>query len=137
MKIQIVNVTPKKQGVKNGKAWTISEVETVEGNKFDTFDSFQPGEYEVDLTPNPNPKYNANIKKTKGESTYTSQKQAQAVSHVMNSNDTKEQRITMLSCLSSASNYYQQRQGTEDQVIEFAKKMFHAAMTHHMDNLPF
>lgn len=137
MKIQIVSVTPKKQGVKNGKAWTISEVETVEGNKYDTFDSFTEGEYDVIVTPNENPKYNANIKKVKGESVYQSQKQAQAVASVLDKNDDKEQRISMLSCINSSCNYYQQRNGTEDQAIEFAKKLFKLAMEHKTDTLPF
>lgn len=137
MKIQVVSVTPKKQGVKNGKAWTISEVETVEGNKYDTFDSFDIGEYEVTVTPNENPKYNANIKKVKQESAYASQKQAATASKILDKQDDKEQRITMLSCLSSAANFYQQRQGTEEQVIAFAKKMFHEAMTHTTDKPPF
>lgn len=137
MKIQVVNVTPKKQGVKNGKAWTISEVETVEGEKYDTFDSFDVGEYEVTVTPNENPKYNANIKKTKGDSPYVAQKQAAVATKIIEKNDDKEQRITMLSCLSSACNYYQQRQGTEDMVLTFAKRMFHEAMHHGTDKVPF
>ena len=138
MKIQIVNVTPKKQGVKDGRAWTISEIETVEGNKYDTFDQFAPlQEYGVDIIPNKDPKYNSTVRKQKKQNDYTSAKQAQAVASVLNNKDDKEQRITMLSCISSSANFYQQRQGTEEQVIAFAKKLFHQAMTHTMDSPPF
>ena len=136
--IQVVNVTAKKQGVKNGKTWTISEVETVEGTKYDTFDVFEAGnEYQVEVVANPNPKYNANIRKVKKDSGYATTKQAATVAAVMDKNDDKEQRISMLSCISSACNYYQQRQGDEEKVIEFSKKLFHLAMNHKTDTLPF
>lgn len=138
MKIQVVSVTPKKQGVKDGRAWTISEIETVEGNKYDTFDQFIAGqEYDVDVIPNKDPKYNSNVRKQKKQNDYTSAKQAQAVANVLNNKDDKEQRITMLSCISSACNFYQQRQATEEMVIKFAKSLFHEAMTHTTDNPPF
>lgn len=138
MKIQIVNVTPKKQGVKNGRAWTISEIETVEGNKYDTFESFFPNqEYDVEIIPNKDPKYNSNVRLLKKQGDYTTAKQAQAVAQVLNNKDDKEQRITMLSCISSAANFYQQRQGTEEMVIKFAKALFHEAMTHTTDKPPF
>jgi hypothetical protein len=35
-----------------------------------------------------------------------------------------EGRISALSCASTAANYYSQRQGTEEQVLAFAEKLF-------------
>jgi len=37
--------------------------------------------------------------------------------------------ITGLSCASTAANFYQQRQGTEEQVVAFAEKLFNWAMS--------
>lgn len=137
--INVVSVTPKKQGAKNGKAWTISEIATADGRTFDSFDFFTVGEtVEVDVTPNANPAYNANIKKGSKKSDWQNAKQAQVATQVLNNNNDKEQRITMLSCISSACNYYAQRgQVNEEQVIELAKKFFNLAMNNKQDDLPF
>lgn len=135
MQVTIKKVTPKKQGVKNGRAWTISEVELEDGRTVDTFDSFKPGDSaEVEITENG--KYNPSMKRTKRQSDYQDFKNADTASKVLSNESDKEQRITMLSCISSACNFYQQRQGSEEMVMEFSKKLFSQAMAKN-DQLPF
>jgi len=58
-KIKIKSVLIKKQTDK----WTIREVETDDGKKYDTFDDLKEGqEYSGEIFPNDNIKYNANFK---------------------------------------------------------------------------
>lgn len=138
MQITIATVTPKKQGTsKTGKPWTISEVTTPEGQTYDTFDVFAVGEtVEVDITPNPNPAYNANIKKGKGSNSYQNTKNAEVSNKILEANTAKEERITMLSCLSTAASFYRERQADEEKMIAFAQKLFKVAMNQ-KDDLPF
>lgn len=138
--ITVQNIVAKKTGAKNGKPWTITEITTLDGRKFDSFDSFNIGEtVEVEVTPNAkNPTYNANIRKPKssGQANAGNFKNAEVANKAIEANIQKDERISMLSCISSASNFYQQRQGTEEQVIAFAKKLFDLAVKR-IDDLPF
>lgn len=138
MKITVTQVTTKRQGVnKKNQPWTISELTTSDGKKYDTFDTFTHGEFDVEIIAATKPGYNDTVKKPKGQSQYQSNTQAAAVAQIHSNADDKDQRISMLSCLSTAAVFYQQRQGTEQQVIDFAKKLFHEAMTHKFNELPF
>lgn len=137
--VTIQSIVPKKTGAKNGKPWTISEVTLLDGRKCDTFDTFTIGQtVDVDITPNANPQYNANLKKAKsaGQANAGNFKNAEVANKAIEANIQKDERISMLSCISSASNFYQQRQGTEEQVMAFAKKLFDLA-TKRVDDLPF
>lgn len=130
--ITIQSVTTKKTGAKNGKPWTISEVTTTDGRKFDTFDSFVNGESaSVDVTPSAKPEYNANIKKSKSaaQANASTFKNAEIANKAIEANIAKDERISMLSCISSACTYYAQREmASEEKVIEFAKKLFDLAV---------
>lgn len=137
--ITIHSVTTKKTGAKNGKPWTISEVTTADGRKFDTFDTFKQGEtVEVEVVPNANPQYNATIKKPKssGQQNAGNFKNAEVANKAIDANIAKDERISMLSCISSACTYYAERQSSEEQVMEFAKKLFGLAVKR-VDDLPF
>lgn len=136
--ITIQSVTPKKQGIgKTGKPWTISEVTDSTGRKFDTFDALAAGEtVSVDIEPNPNPAYNSKIKKSGGSNNYTNTKNAEVSSKILEANQTKEERITMLSCLSTAASFYRERTTTEEGMIAFAEKLFKVAMKE-SNQLPF
>ena len=137
-KITVKTVTAKKQGVKNNKTWTLSEIITTDNRKFNTFDFMEAnGSYDVTIEPASDPKYNATVKKAKADNNYVQTKQAEIVNKVLETGDKKEQRITMLSCISSACNYYQQRQGTIEQVQDMAKQLFYLAMTHQINEMPF
>lgn len=137
MQITIESVVPKKQGVgKTGKPWTISEV-TAGGVKYDTFDAFAVGEtVEVDVEPNANPQYAAKIKKAKASNNYQNTKNAEVSNKILADNTDKEQRITMLSCLSTSASFYRERSTTEEEMIAFAKKLFDVAWGG-KDRLPF
>lgn len=138
--ITIQGVTTKKTGAKNGKPWTISEVTTIDGRRFDTFDSFTNGQVvDVEIKPNANPEYNANIKKVKSDAQTNAGlfKNAEIANKSLDANIAKDERISMLSCISSACTYYAQRgQANEQQVIDFAKKLFDLAVKR-VDDLPF
>lgn len=136
--ITIQAITPKKQGVgKTGKPWTISEIQTADGRTFDTFDAFAIGEQvTVDVEKNPNPAYNDKIKKSNGSNGYQNTKNAEVASKILENNSVKEERITMLSCLSTAASFYRERQTTEEGMIAFAEKLFKVAMKE-KDKLPF
>lgn len=138
--ITIQSVTAKKTGAKNGKPWTISEVTTTDGRKFDSFDTFKPGEsVDVDVTPGAKPEYNSNIKKSKntGQSNAATFKNAEAANKAIEANIAKDERISMLSCISSSCTYYAQReQASEEKVISFARKLFELAVKR-VDDLPF
>lgn len=138
--ITIQSVTTKKTGAKNGKPWTISEVTTTDGRKFDTFDSFVNGESaSVDITPSSKPEYNANIKKSKSaaQANAATFKNAETANKAIEANIAKDERISMLSCISSSCTYYAQReQASEEKVIAFARKLFELAVKR-VDDLPF
>jgi hypothetical protein len=138
--VTIQSVTPKKTGAKNGKPWTISEVIIADGRKFDSFDSFTVGESaNVDITPNANTQYNANMKRAKsaGQANAGTFKNAEVANKAIEANIAKDERISMLSCISSACTYYAQReQANEEKVIAFAKKLFDVAVKR-VDELPF
>jgi hypothetical protein len=64
LKAKVVSVKIKKTGNKNGKPWTIREIELDNGRKGDSFDEFTEGEdVEVEATPNSNIEYNDTFKK--------------------------------------------------------------------------
>lgn len=137
--VTIQSVTAKKTGAKNGKPWTISEVVTTDGRKFDTFDTFTIGESaSVDITPNANPQYNANLKRAKSasQSNAANFKNAEVANKAIEANIAKDERISMLSCISSACNFYQQREASEEKVIAFAERLFKVAIKR-TDDLPF
>lgn len=136
--ITIQTITPKKQGVsKTGKPWTISELTAADGRKFDTFDAFAAGEtIAVDIEPNPNPSYNAKVSKAKATNNYQNTKNAEVSSKILEANSVKEERITMLSCLSTAASFYRERAIDEAGMIAFAEKLFKVAMKE-KDKLPF
>ena len=137
MQITVATVTPKKQGVspKNNKPWTVSEIVSTDGQVYDTFDAFTVGEtVEIDITPNP--PYNAKISKARGSNNYKNLKNAEVSNKILEQNTTKEERITMLSCLSTAASFYRERQADEDKMIAFAEKLFKIAMKEKND-LPF
>jgi hypothetical protein len=72
MKITIQSKVVKKEGQSNGKPWIIHEYTCLadgETKKMDSFATCEIGkEYEVEVTPNANPEYNAQfkLKKTGG-----------------------------------------------------------------------
>lgn len=138
--ITIQSVTPKKTGAKNGKPWTISEIITADGRKFDTFDAFTVGQTaEVEITPNANPQYNANLRKAKSASQANAGnfKNAEAANNAVAFNKEKDERISMLSCIASSCNYYAQRgQANEQQVLDFARKLFDLALKRDGTNKP-
>ena len=139
--VTVVATAPKKQGVKNGKAWTISAVTLEDGRILDSFDAFKVGETaEVIITPNANPQYADTMKKAKQASTdWQNHKAAETGNKILATNNEKDERISMLSCISSACNYYAQRgQANETEVMEFAKKLFKLATEPKgLDKLPF
>lgn len=61
-KINVKTCTHKKSGESNGKEWTIYEVETIDGKKYDTFKELSPGEHEGVIEKSPNPAYNDKFK---------------------------------------------------------------------------
>jgi hypothetical protein len=64
-------------------------------------------------------------------------KNAEIANKAIEANIAKDERISMLSCISSACTYYAQReQGSEDKVIAFAKRLFETAVKR-VDDLPF
>lgn len=137
--ITIQNIVAKKTGAKNGKPWTISEVTLLDGRVCDTFDTFAIGQsVDVDITPNANPQYNANLKKAKsaGQANAGNFKNAEVANKAIDANIAKDERISMLSCISSAANFYQQREATEEKVLNFAKRLFDLAVKR-VDDLPF
>lgn len=138
-KIMVTAVKTKKEGIGSRGAWKISEVTVSGGNRYDTFDAFEEGkEYEVDIVPNKDPKYADNIRHAKkGGDPVKEAVRAEQTQQAVAKAETKDQRITMLSCIGSAAQFYQHRQGTEQQVIAFAKQLFSVAMSHQEDSLPF
>lgn len=138
--VTILSIVPKKTGAKNGKPWTISEVTLEDGRKCDTFDSFTVGQtVEVDISKNANPQYNDNLKKAKsaGQASAGNFKNAEVANKAIEHNIAKDERISMLSCISSSCTYYAQRgQANEQQVMDFAKKLFDLAVKR-TDDLPF
>lgn len=144
--VTIQSVTTKKTGAKNGKPWVISEVTLTDGRKLDSFDSFVNGEtVSVDIVPNANPQYNSTMKKAKsaGQANAATFRNAEVANKAIDANLTKDKRITMLSCISSAANLYSQRTVdfnggtlTVDTVCATAKKFFALAMEE-KDDLPF
>lgn len=61
--ITAVKCTVKKTGEKDGKGWTIYEVETSDGAKYDSFTLIELNkQIDVEITPNSNPQYNASIR---------------------------------------------------------------------------
>jgi len=139
--VTVVSVVPKKQGAKNGKAWTISSVTLEDGRVIDSFDAFKPGETtDVIVTPNANPQYADTMKRAKqAANDFVNHKNAETANKVLATNNEKDERITMLSCISSACNYYAQRgPANEAEVVEFAKKLFNLAIEPKgKDRLPF
>lgn len=138
--VTIQSIVAKKTGAKNGKPWTISEVTLSDGRKCDTFDSFTAGQsVDVDITPNANPQYNANLKKSKSQNqqNVANFRNAEVANKAIEANIAKDERISMLSCISSACTYYAQRgQSNEQQVMDFAKKLFDLAVKR-VDDMPF
>lgn len=137
--VTILSIVPKKTGAKNGKPWTISEVTLEDGRKLDTFDTFAVGQVvEVDISKNANPQYNDNLKKAKSaaQANAGNFKNAEAANKAIEHNIAKDERISMLSCISSACNFYQQREATEEKVIKFAERLFSVAVKR-TDDLPF
>jgi hypothetical protein len=136
MQVTIQQVTPKKQGTGAKGPWTISEVVTDQGS-FDTFDSFIVGEVvNVDVKPNPNPKYNANIKRVNGQSSYQNTKNAEVSNKILEQNSAKDDRITWLACQKSAAIFYQQSSRKDEDLMALAEKLFKQA-TGQKDELPF
>lgn len=145
--VTITGVTAKKTGAKNGKPWTISEVTLADGRSVDTFDNFTIGEtVSVDITPNQNTQYNANMKRAKsaGQAHASNFKNAEVANKAIDANKDKERRITMLSCISSACNLYAQRSTNLDggnlkatDITELASQFFHLAFEDGSDKLPF
>lgn len=135
--VTITNLTVKRTGAKNGKPWTISEATLGDGRKVDTFESLTIGQtYEVEITPNAKPEYNANLRlpKTK-QGNAAAFKNAEAANNAIAANKEKEDRITWLACQKSAAIYYSQRQGDETKMMELAKKLFDQAQGE--DKMPF
>lgn len=137
--IQVTAVSVKRTGTgKNGKPYTIREVTVSNGNKYDSFDEFEIGkEYQVDIKPNSDSRYSDSISKVRGNDPVKEAQRVEQTQHANERAEIKDQRITILSCISSASNFYQHRQGTEQQVIAFARQLFAVAMNHKQDDLPF
>lgn len=146
--VTIQSVVAKKTGANNGRPWTISECVLSDGRKVDTFDSFTQGETaSVEITPNTDPKYNANMKrpKSQGQQNAGNFANAQAANNAINFNKEKDERISMLSCISSAANVYAQRtvaldgaRLTEQHIMDLAKKFFDLAVQPKgVDQLPF
>lgn len=130
MQITVATTTVKRTGKnKFGKDYTVSEVVTTQGQKFDTFEVFNQGDTcDVEVTPNKDPKYNAGIKRIGEPKQPTPQQHAQASQQVTANEDEKQRVIAMESVIRSAAIYYQQRQGTETQMIDFARKLFDVVM---------
>lgn len=103
---------------------TIEGAEVIEGEYHSTkatcenFTAGKEATFETEKRVSPDGKYtNYKFKPVKaaGFSGFSAGKKA----------DPKDQgTITALSCASTAANYYQQRQSTPEQVIEFAEKLF-------------
>lgn len=137
--VTIKSFTPKKQGVgKTGKPWTITEFTLSDNRKVDSFDAFALGESaDVEIVANADPRYNSTMKRIKKQNDFVNQKNADTSQKVLANADIKDQRITMLSCISSACTFYQQREANEEIVIAFAHKLFSEALNHKQDALPF
>lgn len=138
--VTIQSLTPKKQGIgKTGKPWTITEFTLSDGRKVDSFDAFALGESaDVEIVPNADARYNATMKRVnQKKNDFLNQKNAEIGQKILANTDTKDQRITMLSCISSACTFYQQREADEGTVHNFAKSLFALAMNHKQDQLPF
>lgn len=144
--VTIQSVIAKKTGAKNGKPWTISEVTLSDGRKVDSFDSFVNGEtVDVEIIPNANPQYNATMKKAKsaGQAHAANFKNAEVANKAIDYNNTKDLRITMLSCISSAATFYAERSTSlsgsplkHSDILELASAFFNHA-TQEKDTLPF
>lgn len=136
METTIQHITQKKQGVgKNNKPWTIYEVMLADGRKADTFENFKVGEVvDVEIIENENPNYNPTLKRT-NKKNYVPPTNMEA-SKIIEANNDKERRITMLSCISSASNYYAERQSSPEDVKKLAEEFFELAWKK-KDELPF
>lgn len=138
--VTITAFAPKKQGVgKSGKPWTITEFTLSDGRKVDSFDAFAQGETaEVEITPNADIRYNDNMKRFKKKTDdFKNAANANVSQKILANADTKDQRITMLSCISSACTFYQQREANEATIESFAKKLFALALNHKENDLPF
>lgn len=135
--VTIANSTVKKTGAKNGKPWTISEVTLSDGRKVDTFETLAIGHaYEVEITPNAKPEYNANLRLSKSkQGNAASFKNAEAANNALSFNKDKDNRITWLACQKSAAIFYQQSSATEEKVMAFAKRLYDQA--NGGDLLPF
>lgn len=58
-KVKVKSITIKKEGMKDNKAWKITEVTLEDGRKGDSFQEFKEGEEcEIEVKPNSNPQYN-------------------------------------------------------------------------------
>jgi len=136
--VTIKSIVAKKTGAKNGKPWTISEVELTDGRKVDTFDTFAIGQtVDVDITANADIRYNDNMKKAKtAQQNASNFRNAEVANKAIDANIQKDERITMLSCISSSANFYQQREATEEKVMAFAQKLFNLAVKR-VDDMPF
>jgi len=142
--VTIKSVTAKKTGAKNGKPWTISEVVLMDGRKVDTFDQFDEGEsYDVVITQNA--QYSPNMKRAKsaGQSQAATFKNAEVANKAIDANNTKDLRITMLSCISSACTFYAERSTSlsgsplkHSDILELASAFFNHAIQE-KDTLPF
>lgn len=63
-KVKVKSLTIKKEGMKDNKAWKITEVTLEDGRKGDSFQEFKEGEEcEIEVKPNSNPNYNAQFTK--------------------------------------------------------------------------
>ena len=63
-KVKVKSVKVKKEGVKNGKAWKIYEVQLEDGRTGDSFNEFKEGEeVEIEIKPNANAQYAPNFKR--------------------------------------------------------------------------
>ena len=86
VKIKVKSVGVKKQT----DTYTIKEIETEDGIKYDTFNDIKEcTEVEGEITPNKNPKYNANFKlagskKAFAPKDYTADKRMSALSNAVN-----------------------------------------------------
>jgi len=136
--VQIKSIVAKKTGAKNGKPWTIFGVTLADGRELDTFDKFTEGEsVQVEIIANANPQYNDTMKRPKSAQQNASNfRNAEVANKAIDFNIQKDERISMLSCISSSCTFYQQREADEDKVMTFAKRLFDLAVNR-TDVLPF